>query len=246
MAARWLGIVAAGLLWWAAPVVTATATAQPAGTVTPDEVPVPLPPPRPDSPAAPAEASAPPAAEPPKPVADAGTCEGRLAQLGVKFETKPDLKDGACGAPDPLLVSELPEGIVVTPPATTTCPVAEALARWAVQVLKPEGEKHLKRAPKSVAIGTSYECRNQRSGGKLSEHAFANGVDVMSFAFEGRPAVPVAFHPNGSPEAEFQAAIRQGACTHFTTVLGPGSDAAHADHLHLDMRERKAGYRLCQ
>ncbi len=253
MATGRLGTVAAGLvlsavLLAAAPPVGAQPSgAQPSGAVTPDEIAPPLPPPRPDRDAEVPEAAAPPAAaEDPKAVADAATCEGRLAQLGVKFEAKPALKDGACGAPAPLLISELPEGIAVTPPATITCPVAEALARWVTEVVKPEGERHLKRAPKSVAIGTSYECRNQRSGAKLSEHAFANGVDVMSFAFEGRAALPVAPHPSGSPEAAFQDAVRTGACTHFSTVLGPGSDAAHADHLHLDMRERKAGYRLCQ
>ncbi len=260
MAARRLGTMLTVLWVAAAPILAAPmAAAQPTGAATPDEVPPPLPPPRPERPSKEGpvpqpEAAAPrPAANAPKPTAQApksaagaATCEGRLAQLGVKFEARPTLKDGRCHAPAPLLVSELPDGIIVTPPATTACPVAEALARWAVEVLKPEGEKHFKRAPKSVSIGTSYECRNQRSGGKLSEHAFANGVDVMGFAFEGRPSITVGPHPAGSPEAAFQAAARAGACVHFTTVLGPGSDAAHADHLHLDMRDRKAGYRICQ
>jgi predicted phosphodiesterase len=49
-----------------------------------------------------------------------------------------------------------------------------------------------------------------------------------------------------APEATFQAAIRAKACGFFRTVLGPGSDAAHGNHLHLDERERNAGHRLCQ
>jgi hypothetical protein len=40
--------------------------------------------------------------------------------------------------------------------------------------------------------------------------------------------------------------VRQGSCTVFRTVLGPGSDAAHGDHLHLDMRVRKRDYSICQ
>jgi hypothetical protein len=234
---------------------SATALGQTTPAVTPDEVAPPLPPPRPagaggenqaGSPAP--EAGAPPKAESEAvgKTAGAATCEGRLTELGVKFETRPTLKDGACGTPDPLLVTQLPEGITVAPPATVTCPVAEALARWALGSVKPEADRHLRKALKSVAIGTSYECRNQRSGQKLSEHAFANGVDVMSFAFEGRAAIPVQRQPDGSPEAAFIDAVRSAACVHFATVLGPGSDAAHADHLHLDMRERKAGYRICQ
>ena len=29
--------------------------------------------------------------------------------------------------------------------------------------------------------------------------------------------------------------VRTAACGWFTTVLGPGSDAAHTDHLHVDI-----------
>jgi len=52
--------------------------------------------------------------------------------------------------------------------------------------------------------------------------------------------------PAGSPEEAFQKAARDGACKSFTTVLGPGSDPSHANHLHLDQRERGKGYRICQ
>ena len=59
-------------------------------------------------------------------------------------------------------------------------------------------------------------------------------------------AFAVAARAGESPEALFQAAVRARACAYFTTVLGPGSDAAHADHLHLDVRERRPGVRICQ
>jgi hypothetical protein len=44
------------------------------------------------------------------------------------------------------------------------------------------------------------------------------------------------------------AAFRTAACGWFTTVLGPGSDAAHADHLHLDIQPHGSSnrYRICQ
>ncbi|MEG4644742.1 extensin family protein [Paracoccus sp. APAP_BH8] len=28
--------------------------------------------------------------------------------------------------------------------------------------------------------------------------------------------------------------------------LGPGANAAHVDHLHLDIKARRGGFRLCQ
>ena len=40
--------------------------------------------------------------------------------------------------------------------------------------------------------------------------------------------------------------VRRGACSYFTRVLGPGADASHKDHMHLDVIARTSGYRLCQ
>jgi hypothetical protein len=174
------------------------------------------------------------------------SCPARLTRLGVGFEPRAAIQEGVCGGSDIVLLSSLPNGIAVSPPATTTCPVAEALARWSVDSLSPEANRHLGAAPTKILIGTSYECRDQRNGAKLSEHAFANGVDVMGFEFSKHPRHNVGFTAPSSPEATFQYAVRQSACTYFTTVLGPGSDPAHSNHLHLDLRARKAGYRICQ
>ncbi|HEX2552084.1 MAG TPA: extensin family protein [Microvirga sp.] len=179
-------------------------------------------------------------------MSEGDACRERLARLGVRFESRPALREGSCGAPEPLLVSALSENVAIEPAATMTCPVAEALARWTADVLTPESDRHLKTQPAKLLIGTSYECRNQRSGGKMSEHAFANGVDVMGFAFAARPNLAVTGQADGTPEGAFLDAARKGACPYFTTVLGPGSDAAHADHLHLDLRARRANYRICQ
>jgi hypothetical protein len=42
--------------------------------------------------------------------------------------------------------------------------------------------------------------------------------------------------------------VRQAACGWFTTVLGPGSDEAHHDHLHVDIQQHGSSdrYRICQ
>ena len=224
----------------------------------------PLPPPRPDripeTPAAPqgketakpesnGDAKSEPVAAPKGPSShDPTPCLDRLAKLGVTMEPMPPIAAGACGAEHPFRMTKLPDGVAAAPAAQVGCPVAEALARWVLEVVEPEAEKHLKLVPKKVLIGTSYECRGQNRDGaaKLSEHAFANAVDLMGFAFAKRAPYTVGFPPAGSPEAAFQSAIQKGACAHFTTVLGPGSDAAHGDHLHLDLRARKGGYRICQ
>ncbi len=35
-------------------------------------------------------------------------------------------------------------------------------------------------------------------------------------------------------------------CARFSTVLGPGSDWYHEDHIHLDLMERRGNYKICQ
>ncbi|WP_368886561.1 extensin family protein [Klebsiella pneumoniae] len=41
--------------------------------------------------------------------------------------------------------------------------------------------------------------------------------------------------------------MRQSACGAFATALGPGSDAAHYNHLHVDTQERRsAASKFCQ
>lgn len=211
----------------------------------------PQPPPRPDrAPAAiePARPAAPPKpSQEPRSRADA-ECLAALDRLGVRYEALPPLSDGACGTPNPLRVTHLADGVALSAPSTMTCGTADALARWVLDVVGPEAEQSLGKPVSAVLIGTSYECRgqNRREGAKLSEHAFAAAVDVMGFALGQQKTVAVGPVPPETPEGRFHAAARTGACRYFNTVLGPGSDPEHATHLHLDLRGRKGGYRICQ
>jgi hypothetical protein len=232
---RWQGKawrVIAGSLAVAVAALARAAAAPPL----PDGAAAPLPPPRPDAPAPSRSADA---------DAQDAACQDRLARLGVRFETRPPLQEGFCGAPGPILLQSLPDGLAVPAGVVTTCPLAEALARWSLDVLGPQAQRRFGEAPSRLLIGTSYQCREQRSGAKPSEHAFANAVDVAGFTIGRERAVPVATHPDGSPEADFLAAARQAACAYFTTVLGPGQEG-HDEHLHLDLRQRNGGFRICQ
>lgn len=215
----------------------------------------PLPPPRPDRPAM--QDSEPRAERPPSTettdeklvTGDNSTHDGcldALTKLGLRFEKRPPVQEGRCSIENPVLLSSLSNGIEVSPASLMTCPVAESLARWMSEVVAPEAERQFQSAPTKLLIGTSYQCRDQRNGAKLSEHALGNGVDVMGFEFAKRSALTIATQPGNSPEANFQTAIQKAACPIFNTVLGPGSDADHGDHLHLDLRQRKGDYRICQ
>jgi hypothetical protein len=206
----------------------------------------PIPPAPPLPPARPPELSGEAAGALKVAAADDTACRRRLTRLGVTFEPLPPVESGQCGAARPLRLTAL-DGVALPQAVTLVCGAAEALARWATEV-QVAAERDLGHPLKALTIGTSYECRGQNHDpdAKLSEHAFANGVDVMSFGIGERAPIGVGPLPEGTPEARFQAGVRAKACGFFRTVLGPGSDAAHANHLHLDERESNAGHRLCQ
>lgn len=178
---------------------------------------------------------------------DDTACRTRLKRLGVDFEPLPPIAEGQCTAPLPLKVTRFADGVALPQGATLTCRAAEALARWVTEV-QVEAERTLKHPLTGLELGGSYVCRGQNHDldAKLSEHAFANAADIMGFTFAGRATIPVKAMPDGSEEAQFLGSVRTKACGFFRTVLGPGTNAAHANHLHFDERERSAGHRLCE
>lgn len=187
---------------------------------------------------------------PPFDKAGALACEAQLARKNVRFRPLDPIDEkNSCGAQRPLLIKSLGKGISLTTGVTARCPLALALAKWAQETVAPAATLHLEAKVTAISVGTSYQCRrrNNSATGKFSEHAFANGIDVMGFRFASREAVPIVGRiGSAAAERAFQAAARGAACAYFTTVLGPGTNTAHRDHLHLDLAYRSGGYRLCQ
>ncbi len=178
------------------------------------------------------------------------SCERDLRKIGARFERLPPISgDGPCGATRPLLLKSLPLKVRVPDSVKVRCELALALSNWMIETVVPSAELHLGSKISAIDISTSYQCRRRNNGkiGKYSEHAFANGVDVAGFRFDGRDrlAISVRLGENG-PDRAFQAAVRGAACAYFTTVIGPTTNSHHTDHLHLDLAERRNGYRLCQ
>jgi hypothetical protein len=50
-----------------------------------------------------------------------------------------------------------------------------------------------------------------------------------------------------NPDHRLLMALQLTACGYFTTVLGPGANAAHANHYHLDLgvHGNSGNYRIC-
>lgn len=150
---------------------------------------------------------------------------------------------GICGMDHPLQVTALSGGAVsLRQDAVLNCPTVAATQDWLDAVVQPAAMLHLGARVTEIHSG-SYACRtrNSQRGARKSEHAFGNAVDVMSFTLEDGRTITVARGWRGAPqERDFLREAFVGACGIFTTVLGPGSDAFHHDHLHLDLARHDA------
>lgn len=178
------------------------------------------------------------------------SCEVELRTLGAKFKVLNTLTgSGQCMVPRPLRLTALKGGVVLSSDVTLRCEMALALANWVAEVVIPSAKLHLNTEPSKMDIATSYECRrrNGDAHAKMSEHAYANAVDLIGISFKNGSSMKIQERLASSDAMRaFQAAIRGGACAYFTTVIGPTTNQAHADHLHLDLAKRSNGFRLCE
>jgi hypothetical protein len=159
---------------------------------------------------------------------------------------------GSCGLEHPFRVSATANGTVaVTPPATIGCPMTASLDRWMARSVQPAARAYFGSRVVEIRQIASYGCRTRNSrGAAMSEHAFGNALDVASFRLaDGREINVLRHWWRGPPAARaFLQAAFAGACAEFYTVLGPGSDAYHANHFHLDLLRTNArnGRHYCQ
>jgi hypothetical protein len=137
----------------------------------------------------------------------------------------------------------LPEEPIVS------CQFAERLTAWLGSLVAPVIAGRTSVNLRAVRTGPGYECRNRNGAavGKLSAHAVGQAIDISSFELSNGKSISVK--PDGDEAMRNVVdSVRTAACGWFTTVLGPGADAAHADHLHVDMLQHGSSdrYRICQ
>jgi Extensin-like protein C-terminus len=89
-----------------------------------------------------------------------------------------------------------------------------------------------------TAMG-AYSCRtmNNQPGGRISEHAFGNAIDIGGFRLASGREISIRrdWWRGDEQTRAFLQDVHSGACGHFTTVLGPGSNIFHYNHIHLDL-----------
>lgn len=201
---------------------------------------VPLPRPRPTIPL-PGEV----AAEPAGPT----ECQLRMtADIAIIEALPPITGASGCGIDDPVRLSAVMTKdkvrIAITPPAILRCTTAEALAHWVRSDVAPIAAT-LGAPLGGVANFDSYECRgrNRVVGAKISEHGKGNAIDIRSLTLANGKSYELTDIAVSKPVRE---QLRASACARFTTVLGPASDGFHENHVHVDLAERRSGYRICQ
>lgn len=161
----------------------------------------------------------------------------------------PDIKGpGGCGGEDLVrleaIVLSPTQRVAVKPAAILRCTMAAAVADWVRADM----------APLAATLGTtiseldnfdSFECRgrNRVKNAKLSEHGLANALDVRGLKFANGNMLSLT---DRTVSRDIREKVLASVCTRFTTVLGPGSDWYHEDHIHLDLAQRRNGYKLCQ
>jgi hypothetical protein len=169
-------------------------------------------------------------------------CSDALRRGRLAFaEVAPSKSGGFCEVADAvrLRAALRPSG------ATMTCRQALAYALWERQVVQPAAAALFGTPVTAVEHYGSYACRTRygREGAPASEHATANALDVAAFRLADGTRISVLDDwPDTTAKGQFLRRVRDGGCRIFSSALSPDYNAAHRDHLHLDM----GGWRSCR
>ncbi|EJN06517.1 extensin family protein [Phyllobacterium sp. YR531] len=170
----------------------------------------------------------------------------------VQGELVPPLSEGTCGERSPLKITAIGKDnpVKLAAPITTNCAMAGSLANWVIEIQK-EAKKNFGAEIESITTGSDYQCRKVNNGhkGRVSEHAFANALDIVSFKFKNGKTTELGSGWKGKPEEQaFWSSLHKASCERFMTVIGPDGDAAHQGNLHLDLgcHGKSCEARICQ
>ncbi|MEA2881001.1 MAG: hypothetical protein QOH32_220, partial [Bradyrhizobium sp.] len=139
--------------------------------------------------------------------------------------------------------------VAVTPTATLACPIVSALDKWLADSVQPAAMRWFGVRVVEIKQISAYSCRgmNGNSRAHISEHAFGNALDIAAFTLADGRRITVKDGWRGMPEEQgFLRDVQGAACQQFNTVLAPGSNAHHSDHIHVDLMRRASRRLICQ
>ncbi|MBR1127487.1 extensin family protein [Bradyrhizobium iriomotense] len=190
-----------------------------------------------------------PAEAAPPPEKQLSACRLALTEDIAVAPSIPDIRGpGACGGEDLVRLEAivLPDKrkVTVKPAAILRCTMASAIADWVRKDMVPLAAS-LGSTISDLDNFDSFECRgrNRIVGAMLSEHGKANALDVRAIKLANGQSIGLT---DRTISRDVRERVLHSVCTRFSTVLGPGSDWYHEDHIHLDLAQRRNDYRICQ
>jgi hypothetical protein len=163
---------------------------------------------------------------------------------------RPDTQPPARTIP-PLGPSRMPAAtpVALSPPATLACPIVSALDRWISEGVQPAALHWFGVPVTGIKQISAYSCRDMvgTRTRHVSEHAFGNALDIAGFTLADGRTISVVKGWHGTAEEQgFLHDVQLYACETFNTVLAPGYNAAHYNHIHVDLMRRASGRRPCR
>jgi hypothetical protein len=153
------------------------------------------------------------------------------------------------GPPAGPMVTASAGPVEVQPPATLACPIVSALDQWINNAVQPAAQRWFRQPVVEIKQISAYSCRgmNGNPNAHISEHAFGNALDVAEFDLADGHKVSVQYGWKGSPEEQgFLHDVQLAACNDFTTVLAPGANVYHYNHIHVDLMRHYDGRHICE
>ena len=210
------------------------------------------------APAAPLAPQLPQVSEPHSdPSAATQACPERLRKAGFVLEEveTPQTENELCRIEAPVRLLSVPvalrseRSVTLKEKPILACEFAESFGRWLGDLAAPTVAGGLGADLAAVRTGPGFECRNRNraASGKLSAHAAGLAIDIAGFDLAD--GAKLGIKPgDDATHTSVVAALRKAACGWFTTILGPGSDPSHADHLHVDIQKHGSSdrYRICE
>jgi hypothetical protein len=126
----------------------------------------------------------------------------------------------------------------LTPTATLACPLVSKLDRFVSEKVQPAALRWFRQPVAEIKQISAYSCRGMNGDpeASISEHAFGNALDLAAFVLADGRKITVKDGWHGRPEEQgFLRDVQSAACEMFATVLAPGSNAYHNDHMHVDL-----------
>src|SRR5580692_8067718 len=152
------------------------------------------------------------------------------------------------GPPDRAMIASI-QPVAVEPAATLACPIVSALDQWITGAVQPAALRWFRQPVVEIKQISAYSCRgmNGNPNAHISEHAFGNALDVAEFTLADGHKVSVQYGWNGTPEEQgFLHDVQAAACEDFTTVLAPGANVYHYNHIHVDLMRHYNGRHICE